>query len=192
MAGRIRVFTQRNGVAARVMARVAARVTARAAARRSPRDAVAENADPFTTAVQVTIARLQRKLGRPPSSTPPRASGTGSQVRLCALSRTLIPRLITTSSVVGATTAFRVGAGCARLLRHRSGPLVSLAVRASFGADTQTAEATLRDEVVALARDSAELSWRELRRGVDALDSYTRPVDRPRSDQARRPYRVKS
>jgi hypothetical protein len=57
MAGRIRVFTQRNGVAARV--------TARAAARRSPRDAVAENADPFTTAVQVTIARLQRKLGRP-------------------------------------------------------------------------------------------------------------------------------
>jgi hypothetical protein len=113
-------------------------------------------------------------------------------VRLSALSRTLIPRLITTSSVVGATTAVRVGAGCVQLLRRRSGPLVGLAVRASFGSDSQAAEATLRDELVALARESAELSWRELRRGVDALDSYTRPIDGPRSDQPRRPYRVKS
>jgi hypothetical protein len=94
--------------------------------------------------------------------------------------------------VVGATTAVRVGAGCARLLGRRSGPLVSLAVQAWFGSDPQTAEATLRDELVALARESAELSWRELRRGVDALDSYTRPIDRPRRDQPERPYRVKT
>src|SRR4051794_4647740 len=113
-------------------------------------------------------------------------------VRLSRLSRTLIPRLITTSSVVGATTAFRVGAGCALLLRRRSGPLVSLAVKASFGSNTQAAEATLRDELVALARESAELSWRELRRGVDALDGYTRPIDRARSDPPHRLYRVKS
>ena len=113
-------------------------------------------------------------------------------VRLRPLSRTLIPRLITTSSVVGATTAFRVGAGCAELVRRRSGSMVGLAVQASFGSDTRTAEATLRDELVALARESAELSWREMRRGVDALDSYTRPIDQPRSDQPRRPYRVKS
>lgn len=113
-------------------------------------------------------------------------------VRLRPLSRTLIPRLITTSSVVGATTAFRVGAGCALLLGRRSGPLVNLAVQASFGTDTGVAEATLRDELVALARESAELSWRELRRGVDALDSYTRPIDAPRSEQPRRPYRVKA
>jgi hypothetical protein len=122
-------------------------------------------------------------------------------VRLSPLSRTLIPRLITTSSVVGATTAFRVGAGCAQLLRRRSGPLVSLAVQASFGSDTQAAEATLRDELVGLARESAELSWRELRRGVDALDSYTRPIDQAPggpttngpapSGPSRRPYRVK-
>ncbi len=110
---------------------------------------------------------------------------------LSHLSRTLIPRLITTSSVVGATTAFRVGAGCAALLRRRSGPLVGLAVHASFGSDTGTAEASLRDELVALARESAELSWREMRRGVDALDSYTRPIDQPRSTESRRPYRVK-
>jgi hypothetical protein len=94
--------------------------------------------------------------------------------------------------VVGAATAFRVGAGCAQLLRQRSGPLVSLAVQASFGSDTRTAEATLRDELVALARESAELSWRELRRGVEALDSYTRPIDGPRPDQPHRPYRVKT
>ena len=116
-------------------------------------------------------------------------------VRLSALSRTLIPRLITTSSVVGATTALRVGTGCALLVRRRSGPLVSLAVQASFGRagpETQAAEATLRDEVVALARESAELSWRELRRGVNALDSATRPVDRDRGGAPSRPYRVKS
>jgi hypothetical protein len=116
-------------------------------------------------------------------------------VRLSALSRTLIPRLITTSSVVGATTAFRVGAGCALLLQRRSGPLVGLAVRASFGRagpETEAAEATLRDELVALARESAELSWRELRRGVNALDSYTRPIDEPPGGPLQRPYRVKS
>ncbi|MGH2895122.1 MAG: hypothetical protein ACRDPM_17905, partial [Solirubrobacteraceae bacterium] len=82
-----------------------------------------------------------------------------------------------------------------QLLRKRSGPIVSLAVQASFASDTkaaEAAEATLRDELVALARESAELSWRELRRGVDALDSYTRPIDPPRSDQPFRPYRVKS
>ena len=53
------------------------------------------------------------------------------------------------------------------------------------------AERTLRDELVALARESAELSWREMRRGVDALDASTRPVDGPRSDTPHRPYRVK-
>ena len=93
--------------------------------------------------------------------------------------------------MVGATTAFRLGTGCAQLLRRRSGPLVSLAVQASFGSDPQAAEATLRDELVALARESAELSWRELRRGVDVLDSSTRPIDQPRSEAPRRPYRVK-
>jgi hypothetical protein len=92
---------------------------------------------------------------------------------------------------VGATTAVRMGAGCARLLGRRTGPLVSLAVRASLGSDAGTAEATLRDEIVALARDSAELSWREMRRGVDALDASTRPIDVPRSDTPHRPYRVK-
>jgi hypothetical protein len=88
-----------------------------------------------------------------------------------------------------------VGAGCALLVQRRSGPIVGLAVRASLGRagpETEAAEATLRDELVALARESAELSWRELRRGVDALDGYTRPIDYPRGGRPRRPYRVKT
>jgi hypothetical protein len=84
-----------------------------------------------------------------------------------------------------------MGAGCARLVSRRSRPLVSLAVQASFGGAGQAAEAVLRDELVALARESAELSWREMRRGVDALDASTRTVDEPRPPSPRRPYRVK-
>ncbi|MFL5859437.1 MAG: hypothetical protein ACJ780_01455 [Solirubrobacteraceae bacterium] len=92
---------------------------------------------------------------------------------------------------MGAATAFRVGAGSASLLRHRSRPLVGLAVRASLRGDNRTAEATLRDELVALARECAELSWREMRRGVDTFDAYTRPLDLTDRDPPRRPYRVK-
>lgn len=93
--------------------------------------------------------------------------------------------------MVGAATALRVGAGCAGLLGRRSGPLVILAVQASLGAGGRATEATLREELVALARESAELSWREMRRGVDAFDAYTRPIDRPRGASPFRPYRVK-
>jgi hypothetical protein len=93
---------------------------------------------------------------------------------------------------VGAATAVRVGAGCARLVGRRSAPLVNLAVQATLGRTDGTAEATLRNELVALARESAELSWREMRRGVDALDASTRPLDEPRSPTPQRPYRVKS
>lgn len=92
--------------------------------------------------------------------------------------------------MVGAATALRVGTGCAQLLGRRSAPLVGLAVRASFGADA-LAEARLRDELIALARDSAELSWRELRRGVDTLDASTRPRERRHPGPPRRPHRVK-
>jgi hypothetical protein len=95
--------------------------------------------------------------------------------------------------MVGAATAFRVGAGCLELLAQRTPPLVGLALRASAGgSDTQHAEAMLRDELVALARESAELSWRELRRGVDRLDASTRPPPANTANgRPRRPYRVK-
>jgi hypothetical protein len=109
------------------------------------------------------------------------------------MSRLAIPRLLTTGSVVGATTTFRVAAGCLELLAQRTPPLMTLAVRASLGGpETERAQATFRDELVGLARESAEVSWRELRRGVDQLDAWTRPDGPPAGGPPRRPYRVKS
>jgi hypothetical protein len=93
---------------------------------------------------------------------------------------------------VSAATAFRVGSGCLELLLGRTPPLVGLAVKASAGrAGTDTAQAAFRDELVALARDSAELSWRELRRGVDDLDALTRGDGTHPGRPVRRPQRVK-
>jgi hypothetical protein len=84
-----------------------------------------------------------------------------------------------------------VGVTCLELLARRTPPLVTLAVRGSVGGPrTAASQAAFRDEVIALARDSAERSWRELRRGVDDLDALTRP---PAAGDGgpRRPYRVK-
>jgi hypothetical protein len=80
---------------------------------------------------------------------------------------------------------------CIELLVERMPPLVRLAVTASLGGrDTRAAQAAFRDDLIALARDSAELSWRELRRGVDDLDAFTRPREEPGA-RPQRPYRVK-
>jgi hypothetical protein len=99
--------------------------------------------------------------------------------------------MLTAGSLVSSATAFRVGATCLGLLAERTPPLVRLAVAASFGGDqTQKAQATFRDDLLALARDSAERSWRELRRGVDDLDAFTRPGNEPGA-RPQRPYRVK-
>jgi hypothetical protein len=107
------------------------------------------------------------------------------------LSRLLVPRMLATGSLVTSATAFRVGASYLELLVERTPPLVRLAVKASVGrAETGKAQAAFRDDLIALARDSAELSWRELRRGVDDLDAFTRLDDEP-GVRPHRPYRVK-
>lgn len=110
------------------------------------------------------------------------------------MSRLLIPRMLTTGSVVTAATAVRVSASCLGLLAERTPPLAALAVRGSLGGDgTATSQAAFRDGLIALARDCTERSWHELRRGVDELDASTRPpgpVVAAGSRQAR-PYRVK-
>jgi hypothetical protein len=99
--------------------------------------------------------------------------------------------MLTAGSLVTSATAFRVGASCLGLLAERTPPLVRLAVAASFGgAQTQKAQVAFRDDLLALARDSAERSWRELRRGVDDLDAFTRPGNEPGA-RPQRPYRVK-
>lgn len=105
------------------------------------------------------------------------------------MGRFAVPRMLTTGSLVTAATGLRIGIACLDVLAERTPELVALATRASLGGSrTSTAEAAFRDELVALARESAERSWRELRRGLDNLDAFTRPAG---GDGPPRPYRVK-
>jgi hypothetical protein len=99
--------------------------------------------------------------------------------------------MLTTGSLVSSATAFRVGVSCIELWVERAPPLVRLAVSASLGGrEMRKAQAAFRDDLIALARDSAEVSWRELRRGVDDLDAFTRPHEET-GVRPQRPYRVK-
>jgi hypothetical protein len=113
------------------------------------------------------------------------------EVASALLSRLLVPRMLAAGSLVSSATAFRVGVGCLELWLERAPGLVRLAAQASLGgAQTGSARAAFRDDFLALARDSAEVSWRELRRGVDDLDAFTRPDEEP-GERPHRPYRVK-
>jgi hypothetical protein len=96
--------------------------------------------------------------------------------------------MLATGSLVSSATAFRVGVGCLELWLERAPTLMRLAVQASAG--TGTSQAAFRDDFIALARDAAEVSWREMRRGIDDLDAFTRPDDEP-GERPHRPYRVK-
>jgi hypothetical protein len=99
--------------------------------------------------------------------------------------------MLAAGSLASSTTAFRVGLGQLSLLLDRTPPLVTLAVRASVGGpEAARAQAQFRDDVLALARESAEASWRELRRGLDDFDAFSRPGEEPMM-QPHRPYRAK-
>jgi hypothetical protein len=99
--------------------------------------------------------------------------------------------MLAAGSLVSTVTVARAGLSCAELWARRTPPLVGLAVNAAVtGSDMPTAQASFRDQLLALAQESAERSWRELRRGVDDFDALTRPRNdtRPRPQ---RPHRVK-
>jgi hypothetical protein len=99
--------------------------------------------------------------------------------------------MLAAGSLVTSATAFRLGAGCLELWLERSPPLARRAVRASAGGEgAARAQAAFRDDLLALARDSAEVAWREMRRGVDDLDAFTRPEGEP-GERPHRPHRVK-
>jgi hypothetical protein len=99
--------------------------------------------------------------------------------------------MLATGSLVSSATAVRAGLGCAELLVRRTPPLVRLAAKASLGGgEMRKAQSEFRDDLIALARDSAEVSSRELRRAVDDLDALTRPREQPGA-RPQRPYRYK-
>src|SRR4051794_21105766 len=99
--------------------------------------------------------------------------------------------MLATGSLVASATAVRVAISSAELFVQRTPPLVSRALGASFGSRAPaTSEAAFRDDLLALARDSADLGYREMRRAVDQLDALTRPKDRA-GTRPHRPYRVK-
>ena len=103
-----------------------------------------------------------------------------------------MPRILATGSLVTVATAYRVATSCAGLVGRRALPLVGLAVQGSVGTSgAARAQVAFRDELLSLARDSAEVSWRELRRGVDDLDVATRPAAELEMTARRRPHRVK-
>jgi hypothetical protein len=93
--------------------------------------------------------------------------------------------MLATGSLVSAAIAVRAGSRCAFTVATRTPSLVALGVRAAGG--SAPAQWAFRDELLGLVRDTAELSWRELRRGIDDLDARTRPPGRGPA----RPYRVK-
>jgi hypothetical protein len=99
----------------------------------------------------------------------------------------LVPRTLAAGTAVGTITSLRVGRSCASLLAKRAPTLTALSLQSTAG--DAAAQAKFRDEMLALARESAETSWRQVRRGLDQLDSLTRTADQ--LPQRARPYRVK-
>jgi hypothetical protein len=99
--------------------------------------------------------------------------------------------MLATWSVMTTATALRVGGGCMELLVERIPPLVRLALTASAGLEDGKAQAEFRDELLSLTRDAADVTWRELRKGIDDLDAYTRAGEGHVAGGSGRPQRVK-
>jgi hypothetical protein len=99
--------------------------------------------------------------------------------------------MLATGSVMATATTLRLSMNCLELLAQRTPPLVRLGITASAGADNGRAQAEFRDELLALTRDAAETTWRELRKGIDDMDALTRPTDDHPTRTRQRPHRVK-
>lgn len=99
-------------------------------------------------------------------------------------------RMLATGALMGAATFARAGLECLELWSQRLPPLLELGEDVRRGSGGEQAQGRFRDELVALARESSEIALRELRRGVEDLDAYTRPEEAPPS-KPRRPYKAK-
>lgn len=103
--------------------------------------------------------------------------------------------LLATGALMSAASAVRAGTGCLELWSQRVPPLVRLAAELDEqgeGSPEQrdAMEGRIREEMMAVARESAEIVMRELRRGLEDLDTYTRSEDQGPGGAAR-PYRAK-
>jgi len=93
---------------------------------------------------------------------------------------------------MSAATVVRTGIGCAELVARRAPGLMQLSTQTQGGSPRAAeAQARFRDELIALARDSSELALREIRRGIEDLDSFTRPEEDAESAPERRFYKAK-
>jgi hypothetical protein len=93
---------------------------------------------------------------------------------------------------MASATAVRVGVSWLELGVRRTPSLTRLALQAALGGpEGATAEATFRDDLLALGRESAEASLREVCRGLDDLDRLTRSDKQQPGARPHRPYRVK-
>jgi hypothetical protein len=75
------------------------------------------------------------------------------------------------------------------LFMERTPQLAQLALSAAVGGNAR-AQWAFRDDLLALVRESTDLSSRELRRGLADFDQATRPGPTPGA-RPHRPYRVK-
>jgi len=101
-------------------------------------------------------------------------------------------RMLVTGGIMSAATVCRTGIGCAELLARRAPALMQLNMQTQMdSADVAAAQAHFRDELIALGRDASELALREIRRGIEDLDSFTRPEDDAEAAPERRFYKAK-
>jgi hypothetical protein len=103
--------------------------------------------------------------------------------------------LLATGALMSAASAVRAGTGCLELWSQRVPPLVRLAAELDEDSEAPSAkraeiEGRMREEMMAVARESAEIVMREIRRGLEDLDTYTRSEDEGPGG-APRPYRAK-
>jgi hypothetical protein len=99
--------------------------------------------------------------------------------------------LLTTGAAMSAATAVRTGAGCLELWSEQAPKLMRLGLD-SFreSPEARRPEGELRDELIATARRSTEIILHELQRGIDDLDTFTRPEEEP-AERSSRPYKAK-
>ena len=84
---------------------------------------------------------------------------------------------------MSAATGLRAGMGCAGAVAERGAALVRARRRTrrdpDRARDQRPRGGSCRDELIALARESSEIALRELRRGLEDLDTFTRPDEEP-------------